>query len=301
MKRQRRYVACLAMAGLVGIAVGQEKAGLQARELFYQAVDTPGSGQIVKTQAGGRQRPTVTGMPRRTPSDATPSRTTPKVELPSTPRETTAAMTEAPAPPRPHLGLRYAVLQKSANGWEAMDPEKEFRTGDEIRLELQSNSSGYLYLLSKSSSGTWEPLFPLEHEDNRVAAARKIEAPAADADPIVFAGQPGTERLYAVLSREPIAEFERFFPGRPKAEPAPEQPLKQPAPPANTQLAQNRLGDPAAFVDFFRRNSLESRDLVRSKVTKVSHPQIGESAMYVVNMKSDRNARVVAEILLRHK
>lgn len=61
-----------------------------------------------------------------------------------------------------NLGIRYNVLLVSAKGdlAEPVDPERTFRTGDCIAVELEANRAGYLYVLAEGASGEWTPLLP---------------------------------------------------------------------------------------------------------------------------------------------
>src|SRR5205085_3098750 len=59
------------------------------------------------------------------------------------------------------LGLRYAVLKRDPGGqFQEIDPDTSFRSGDRIRLKVDANTSGYLYVVMQGSSGTWKLLFP---------------------------------------------------------------------------------------------------------------------------------------------
>ena len=47
------------------------------------------------------------------------------------------------------LGLRYSILKQVRNNQaEEVDPDTIFHSGDRIRLSLESNDSGYLYVVS---------------------------------------------------------------------------------------------------------------------------------------------------------
>src|SRR5208283_2932161 len=54
------------------------------------------------------------------------------------------------------LGVRFSVLKRDPGGaFQEIDPDTAFRTGDAIRLEVETNSSGYLYVVNQGSSGMW--------------------------------------------------------------------------------------------------------------------------------------------------
>jgi len=103
-------------------------------------------------------------------------------------------------------GLRYNLLLVSARGdrGQPVDPDRNFRKGDCVAVELEANRSGYLYVLSKQSSGDWVPLFPtpeLSDQSNRIDPGRIVRTPKHACFEID--DPPGTETLFVVLSRDP--------------------------------------------------------------------------------------------------
>ena len=81
----------------------------------------------------------------------------------------------------PHLGFRYALQLVNATSAKAevVDPDRDFRKGECVRIEVESNHSGYLYILSKQSSGGGA-LFPnteMPDESNVADPEARIRAP----------------------------------------------------------------------------------------------------------------------------
>src|SRR6267143_1083349 len=65
--------------------------------------------------------------------------------------------TSAAAP----LGLRYSILKQMSGGETLeVDPDSVFHSGDRIRLSIEANDNGYLYIVLRGSSGNWGLLFP---------------------------------------------------------------------------------------------------------------------------------------------
>jgi hypothetical protein len=63
-----------------------------------------------------------------------------------------------------------------------VDTDSVFRSGDKIRVSVESNDNAYLYIVQQGSSKTWNVLFPnadTEHGSNRIERHREIEIPAA--------------------------------------------------------------------------------------------------------------------------
>jgi hypothetical protein len=103
-----------------------------------------------------------------------------------------------------NLGLRYTLLLvgKSGAGGQVTDPERNFHKGDCVAVNLESNRSGYLYVLAKESSGDWDPLFPAagtRQENNRIDPGQVVRVPPHSCFEIE--DPPGAETLFVVLSR----------------------------------------------------------------------------------------------------
>ena len=103
-----------------------------------------------------------------------------------------------------NLGLRYTLLLvgKSGAGGQPTDPERNFHKGDCVAVNIESNRSGYLYVLAKESSGDSSPLFPeagTQQENNRIDPGQVVRMPKHSCFEIE--DPPGAETLFVVLSR----------------------------------------------------------------------------------------------------
>src|ERR1019366_2961911 len=112
------------------------------------------------------------------PKDALPP--IPKTATPAAPAKSTQAAPPAPSSTAAlHLGLRYTLLQVSSRGDRGTpaDPDRNFRKGDCVALELETNRSGNLYVLVKESDANWVPMFPtpeLSDQSNRIDPGQVI-------------------------------------------------------------------------------------------------------------------------------
>ena len=197
-----------------------------------------------------------------------------------------------------HLGFRYTVqlVNQTSGKAEAVDPDRDFRKGECVRLEVESNHSGYLYVLSKQSSGGWLPLFPsseMPDESNVADPGQKVRAPKDYCFEI--ADPPGTETLFVVLSRSPRDFFELY------------DAIKNPpsAAPANTTRSNS---NPVQMADMRVNSAVEkmaktfgTRDLVIRKVTPVADRQDGDYSVYVVNGSDRPSSTVVKKVEIRHR
>jgi hypothetical protein len=92
-------------------------------------------------------------------------------------------------PPQPaksgavHLGLRYNLVLVDVGSGKSnpVDSERVLHRGECVGIDVESNHSGYLYVLAKQSSGAWEPLLPhpeMPNESNVVDPGKKLRAPS---------------------------------------------------------------------------------------------------------------------------
>lgn len=113
----------------------------------------------------------------------------------------------------PALGMGYTLYMRDANG-EALrvDPSRSFSTGERVRILLETNTDGYLYIFNTTDNGDPVMIYPdtrLDDGGNYIEAHVPIEIPSREeADEnfrwFTFDNKPGTERLYIVFSREPL-------------------------------------------------------------------------------------------------
>ena len=233
---------------------GQEQPVLKARELFY----TP---------------------PADAPKPAETAKSVTK-KAPTKPVAAKASDTHTLATSVP-LGLRYAVLKRDAGGqFQEIDPDTSFRSGDRIRLKVDANTSGYLYVVMQGSSGTWKLLFPsaeVAGGSNLVRKGESRQIPPGNTGQFVFDEQAGNEKLFIVLTRQPEADLDKLIYSMGGSK---------------TLVAQASLQDDVVTK---LRGQVASRDLVFEKVDS------SENAAYVVNPSSAPDARLVVDLALKHK
>ncbi len=140
--------------------------------------------------------------------------TLPQPVVPKKPRVSPSGPSKRPdpatlpvsAPSRRRVGLRYRLQMESAAGAAAdVDAARIFRSGEAVRLIVDSNIDGFLYVLLTGSSGKQTLLFP--HPDingglNRVTAGVPYTVPAGGW--FRFDATPGEERLLLAVSRAPL-------------------------------------------------------------------------------------------------
>lgn len=246
----------------------QEASKLTARELFYREESAP--------------VPTTQPKPK------------PKAEVPKPkPKQTTTATNTTTPTGVPvvqaamHLGVRYNVLQitdREASKRRPVDPDKTFKSGDCVAIELTPNRSGFLYVFNRGTSGAWQPLLPspdMPEERNRVANGQTTVIPSEHC--FEFDGKAGTEKLLVVLTQNEQDAHKLSESLRTGAPLAPAAPPKEP-----TMLAMMREGQ------------LIGRDIKLAKVGTSTQEGEPPNSVYAVRTSASATDRLVIEIALRH-
>ncbi len=275
---------------------------MSARELFYSPVPAAAAkppSRPVKTAKAVRPP-----KPEPPPQETAGARRQPEPPAPPPPTETRPP--EAGFVPVSHqtksLALRYSVLKLAGDGrYEEVDPENVFRSGDRIRIAVQVNDAGYLYVVHQGSSGVWKVLFPsseVDHGSNRVRPGQDYEIPPGGR--FYFDEQAGVEKLFLVVSRRPVDDLDSLiYSVRPGATPVRDPGERQAAP---VLMAGNFQPVDDGLISRIRAEVM-ARDLVFEKVDE-SKPGPGErreKAVYAAVVEGGDQARVVADIELRHQ
>lgn len=274
----------LAVGGLVAQQQQPQPKSQGARDLYYfgatQKDELPPIRKVSTPARGAKPATTVTQSAGPQPG-----------RMPATP----GAAVEAAS--MPHLGFRYtvALVNQTSGKAESVDPDRDFHKGECVRIELESNQSGYLYVLSKQSSGTWLPLFPspeMPGESNVIDPGQKVRAPKDYCFEI--GDPPGTETLFVALSRSPRDFFDLYdaIKSPQNAEPANTKPASSPVQMADARLVNSAVEKMA--------KSFGTRDLVIKKVTPAADKQETDYSVYVVNGSDKPSSTVVKKVEIRH-
>ncbi len=197
------------------------------------------------------------------------------------------------------LGLRYSILKSQGAGQAVeVDPDSVFKAGDRIRLNIEANDRGYLYIVMRGSSGRWSLLFPSKEileGNNLIERGHQYEIPLGSVW-FAFDEQAGTEKLFLVLSRTPEPDLDKLIQSlRPPASPAVGADPKKPA--GSVQMVSSV--DDATVSKI--RGQVATRDLVFEKVNEAKPGEKSEKAVYVVNRTGDSESRVVVDLSLNHQ
>ncbi|HEY4363234.1 MAG TPA: DUF4384 domain-containing protein [Bryobacteraceae bacterium] len=272
----------LIMTLSISSAWAQQPPALHARELFY----TPPAATQPPAQPDPPKPPAPKAPAPKPPAKPNPS-TTGKA-VPKTPGAGEHSVDVAMP-----LGLRYSILKRGAdNQFSEVAADTMFKSGDRVRFQVKTNTTGYLYIVMQGSSGTWKLLFPAQEVaggSNLVQPGELRTVPPGDRGQFVFDDQAGTEKLFVVLTRQPEPDLDKliYAMGGPRTT----------AEPRNVMVAGNTVSDDV--VNRLRKE-MASRDLVfeTSDQDPTGKP---EKAAYVANPSTATDARLVVDISLRHK
>lgn len=304
MLTKRRFPLPLLAATLLLAPLGAQlsEEGVSARDVFRSAKNRFYVEKAENKPPAPPPRPAETkqaAAPAPTQTKQQPSRQPP----PDEPRPIPVAYSESP------LGLRYSLLRRTPDGGaEEVDVDTVFRSGESIRIEVESSDEAYLYIVTQGSSGRWSVLFP----------SQQIAGGANQVDPdgryiippggwFSFDDNVGEERVFIMLSRQPVDDLEKVIyelrePARQRPAPRTEE-SKEPV-----MLAQNIPTIPDSLIADYRQ--VYSRDLVFEKVDDEAQPPATslssqaakpEKAVYVVTKKGGDDARVIADLRLEHR
>jgi hypothetical protein len=100
--------------------------------------------------------------------------------------------------------MSIVVLKVADGTMVPVDPSTEFKAGDHIKIQFQSNFEGYIYVVNIEPNGKRRLLFPYpEATDNAVHPDGRYDIPPGTAA-IEFDNDKGTEVLQVIMSRDRI-------------------------------------------------------------------------------------------------
>src|SRR6266496_853604 len=150
---------------------------------------------------------------------ARPNRRKPKPTPSPTPKATASPKGPTPTPPKQdstparvntqRIGIGLTLFTRDPNGLAVrVDPTHVFHRGDRVRVLLETNSDGYLYIFNTTNNGPPVMVYPdpeLDEAGNYLQAHVPLEIPSSLAAQerlrwLVFDEHDGDERLYFVFS-----------------------------------------------------------------------------------------------------
>lgn len=153
-----------------------------------------------------RRRPAATTKPLATPTPATAT----TAPTPTAPTNTGSPSKKTPVVQK--IGLGLTLFMRDLNGLAVrVDPTHEFHKGDRVRVLLETNADGHLYIFNTTDDGPPVMIYPdpqMDDAGNYLQAHVPFEIPSSTAEEALswfrFDDHPGIERLYFVFTREPL-------------------------------------------------------------------------------------------------
>ncbi len=155
---------------------------------------------------------------RRRPKSVTPTPNKPGKPPEKSPEKPSGPSGSSEQPPKPvnmpRLGIGLTLFMRDSNGLAVRtDPAHEFRKGDRVRVLLETNSDGYLYIFNTTNDGPAVMIYPhadLDEAGNYIQAHVPFEIPSSQAAEerlrwFAFDEIGGTEHLFFVFTREPLS------------------------------------------------------------------------------------------------
>lgn len=173
-----------------------------------QDEDVRGAFMTTRPKPSEARKPTPKPTHRRPKPTPTPS---PK---PGVVGVTISGTTSGTTPKGPRMGLGLTLFMRDSNGLTVRtDPSREFQKGDHVRVLLETNADGYLYVFNTTDNGPAVMIYPdpeLGEAGNYITAHVPFEIPSSTAPEerlrwFTFDQKAGAEKLYFVFSREPLS------------------------------------------------------------------------------------------------
>src|SRR5262245_34155749 len=210
--RSRIVVYAVAMMFLVLglVVVGAQQSDDDVRGVFLSSRP-----KTTNTNAPPRRRHTTPGNTNTSSATVKNTNTKPANLANSNTKFTNSNQNSGRTTTSQAIALGYTLYMRDVNGRAVrVEPNREFHNGDRIRISLEPNIDGYLYVFHTEGDGQPEMIYPdarLEGGDNWIEAHVPIDVPSTvETDERLrwfqFYGNAATEHLYVVVTREPLAD-----------------------------------------------------------------------------------------------
>lgn len=101
-------------------------------------------------------------------------------------------------------GLEVTIyLQEKSGALTPVSPEREFRKGENVKILIESNFRGYLYIVNHGASGNKALIFPDGKESNLVQPGKSYLLP--NTYDLVFDEKAGFETLQVIVAPQRLA------------------------------------------------------------------------------------------------
>lgn len=209
----RLSVMVLAFVCLCAVVIGTAAPPVQDEDDVRGAFLTSRPKEKKAASSGATARPSR----RRPKTTATATTKVTEKSDGSTPASSSGPSSTASTPSKPvntpRIGLGLTLFMRDSNGLAVRtDPDHVFRSGDRVRILLETNADGYLYIFNTTNDGPPVMIYPdaqLDEAGNYIQAHVPFEIPSSlGAEEklrwFAFDDVGGTERVFFVFTREPL-------------------------------------------------------------------------------------------------
>ncbi|HET7113581.1 MAG TPA: DUF4384 domain-containing protein [Pyrinomonadaceae bacterium] len=197
------------MCAALAVAVPtQDTDDVRGAFLTSRPKEKPATSNSAARPSRRRPRPSASATPGKSPEKTTGSSNGP-----------TAGSTAKKPESRPvnvqRLGIGLTLFTRDSNGLAIrVDPDRVFRKGDRVRILLETNTDGYLYIFNRTNDAAPVMIYPdaeIDEGGNYLQAHVPFEIPAPDATDerlrwFAFDENIGTEKVFFVFTREPLKD-----------------------------------------------------------------------------------------------
>jgi len=150
---------------------------------------------------------------RRRPKPTGPASGTGGSKNTNTPSDSSGDKTDPVVVNKARIGLGLTLFTRDSNGLAVRtDPTRVFHKGDRVRVLLETNTDGFLYIFNTTDDGQPIMIYPdvnLDEAGNYLQAHVPFEIPSSAGAHeglrwLVFDEHAGDEKLYFVFTREPL-------------------------------------------------------------------------------------------------
>lgn len=182
---------------------------------FAQDQDEDVRGAFLTTRPKPAEKSSKTALTSK-PSRRRPKTTESKPTGTSDGPATTGTKIDDRVPPRTRaqkIGLGLTLFTRDANGLAVRtDPTSIFRSGDRVRVLLETNANGFLYIFNTTDGGKPVMIYPsaeLDEGGNYIQSHVPFEIPSSVGEDerlrwLTFDRHAGAERLFFVFTRDPL-------------------------------------------------------------------------------------------------
>ena len=176
-----------------------------------QDEDVRGAFLTTRPKSGNKSSAGKTTKPNRRRPRPAPA---PSPIAASSPKPTKPEATPTPRIREQKIGIGLTLFMRDSNGLSVrVDPNRAFHKDERVRLLLETNADGYLYVFNTTDDGAPMMIYPdpeLDEGGNYIQAHVPVEVPSSVATEerlrwFRFDATPGVERLYFVFTREPLS------------------------------------------------------------------------------------------------